>query len=73
MGDLMSYVETIRADEARVGDVLSTDGYTITWACLLEGGGAPAEVSIVAVKDGHEKTAYLAPDFPLHMWREGQS
>jgi hypothetical protein len=64
------YIETVRADQLRVGDVFSTDGYTVTWACLLEGGGPPAEVSVVVAKNGHEKSAYLAPDFACHLWRE---
>lgn len=63
-------IETVRADELRDGDVFSTDGGVVTWVCLLEGGGAPAEVFVVVMCHGVEKTAYLAPDFPCHLWRE---
>ncbi len=61
-------IEIKPASELRIGDVFSTDGYTVTWACLLSGGGPADEVSVVTAKAGHEKTAYLAPDFPCPIW-----
>ncbi len=67
------HIEVVPASELRIGDVFSTDGYTVTWACLLSGGGPADEVSVVTALNSHEKTAYLAPDFPCPLWRTGES
>ena len=65
------YIETVRADEVRDRDVFSTDGAIVTWVCLLSGGGPADEVSITVMCHGIEKTGYLAPDAPCHLWRQG--
>lgn len=68
-------IELVPARDLRIGDVFSTDGYTVTAAVLLEGGGAPAEVWVEARRDDdpRAKTAYVPADQPLPLWRGAAS
>jgi hypothetical protein len=64
-----AHIDIVRADELRVGDIFSTDGYRVTAAVLLSGGGADDEVAVHVELNGHSKFAYLNPDHPCPLWR----
>ena len=59
-----------RADELKIGDVFSTDGYAVEAATILLGGGAPGEVWVQTRRadDPLCKSAYLPLDFPCPIW-----
>ena len=64
------YIETVPARDLRVGDVFSTDSGVVMSVTLLQGGGPADEVAVETVCHGIGKSAYLAPDFPCHLWRK---
>lgn len=69
---MAGYIETVPARELRVGDVFSTDGYTVEAAVLLLGRGVDGEVWVQTRRgdDPRCKNAYLPLDHPCPLWRE---
>jgi len=62
-------IATIPASQLKVGDVFSTDGFTVESTATLYDG----RVSVVLHSDDHAgvtKQAVLEPDFPCHLWRD---
>lgn len=66
------FIQVVPARDLRVGDVFSTDGYTVEAAVLLLGGGVDGEVWVQARRDDDPrcKSAYLPLDHPCPLWRE---
>lgn len=71
-------VETVRADELRPGDILSTNGARIESVVLCQGGivadrsYVPDEVCVCSsFEDGSQRFEYVDPAKPVYVWKGG--